>query len=224
MKIIKTVGVAGAGAMGRGIAQIAAQAGLQVRLFDTNVQATAAAREALAATWATLVAKAKLTQEQADLALANIHPAQELAALADCDLVIEAIVERLDVKQKFFAELETVVSADCYLVSNTSSLSITSIAAVCARPARVAGYHFFNPVPLMKVVEVIDGLRSDPAVGDALMALTVRMGHTPVRAKDMPGFIVNHAGRGMNTEGLRIVQESVTGFQTVDAIMREQAG
>lgn len=224
MKTIKTVGVAGAGAMGRGIAQIAAQAGLQVRLYDTNVQATAAAREALAATWATLVAKAKLTQEQADLALANIHPAQELASLADCDLVIEAIIERLDVKQKFFAELEKVVSADCYLVSNTSSLSITSIAAVCANPERVAGYHFFNPVPLMKVVEVIDGLRSDPAVGDALMALTVRMGHTPVRAKDMPGFIVNHAGRGMNTEGLRIVQESVTGFQMVDAIMREQAG
>jgi 3-hydroxybutyryl-CoA dehydrogenase len=224
MKTIHTVGVAGAGAMGRGIAQIVAQAGLRVRLFDANAQATAVARDALAATWTTLAAKGKLTQEQADLALANIHPAQDLSALADCDLVIEAIIERLDVKQKFFAELEKVVSSDCYLVSNTSSLSITSIAAACAKPERVAGYHFFNPVPLMKVVEVIDGLRSDPAVGDALMALTVRLGHTPVRAKDMPGFIVNHAGRGMNTEGLRIVQESVTDFQTVDAIMREQAG
>jgi len=224
MKTINTVGVAGAGAMGRGIAQIAAQAGLRVRLFDTNVQAIAAAREALATTWATLTAKGKLTQEQADQALANIHPAHELAAFADCDLVIEAIVERLDIKQKFFSELEKVVSPGCYLVSNTSSLSITSIAAACAKPERVAGYHFFNPVPLMKVVEVIDGLRSDPAVGDALMALTTRMGHTPVRAKDMPGFIVNHAGRGMNTEGLRIVQESVTDFQTVDAVMREQAG
>jgi len=224
MKAIQTVGVAGAGAMGRGIAQIAAQAGLHVKLFDTNPAALASARESLVGTWTMLANKGKLTSEQAEQALANLHLVEVLSGLSDCDLVIEAIVERLEIKQPFFRELEAVVSPSCILVSNTSSLSITAIAAVCKHPERVAGYHFFNPVPLMKVVEVIDGLRSAPEVGDALMALSVRMGHTPVRAKDMPGFIVNHAGRGMNTEGLRVIQENVTNFATVDAIMREQAG
>ncbi len=137
---------------------------------------------------------------------------------------IEAIVEKLDVKQALFRELETVVSGRCVLASNTSSLSITAIAAGCTDPSRVVGYHFFNPVPLMKVVEVIDGLRSDREAGDALMDLARRMGHTPVRAKDMPGFIVNHAGRGMNTEGLRVAGEGVASFVDIDRIMREQAG
>ncbi len=224
MKHIQIVGVAGAGAMGRGIVQIAAQAGLTVRMFDVQPQTVIAAREALATTWTTLATKGKITSEAAEAALANVHGASELAELKDCDLVIEAIVERLDIKQKFFKDLEAIVSDDCILVSNTSSLSITSIAAACAHPERVAGYHFFNPVPLMKVVEVIDGLKSDLQVGDALMALSTKMGHTAVRCKDMPGFIVNHAGRGMNTEGLRIAQEGVTSFPTIDAIMREQAG
>ena len=224
MKKIQIIGVAGAGAMGRGIVQIAAQAGLTVRLFDLQSQAVAAARESLGATWTTLAAKGKITEEKAQAALANVQPATALSDFADCDLVIEAIVERLDVKQKFFKDLEAVVSKDCLLASNTSSLSITAIASVCAHPERVVGYHFFNPVPLMKVVEVIDGLKSDPLAGDALMELSVRMGHTAVRCKDMPGFIVNHAGRGMGTEGLRTVQEGVASFATVDAIMREQAG
>lgn len=224
MKNIQIIGVAGAGAMGRGIVQIAAQAGLTVRLFDVQPQAVAAAREALAKTWTTLAAKGKITPEAAEAALANVHGANDISALSDCDLVIEAIVERLDIKQKFFKDLEAIVSTDCLLVSNTSSLSITSIAAACAHPERVAGYHFFNPVPLMKVVEVIDGLKSAREVGDALMALSTKMGHTAVRCKDMPGFIVNHAGRGMNTEGLRIAQEGVTSFPTIDSIMREQAG
>lgn len=224
MKAIQTVGVAGAGAMGRGIAQIAAQAGLRVKLFDTNPEALNSARDALTNTWTMLANKGKMTAEQAHEALGKLYLIDEIEDLSDCDLVIEAIIERLEIKQPFFQQLESVVSKQCILVSNTSSLSITAIAAVCQRPERVAGYHFFNPVPLMKVVEVIDGLRTDPEVGDALMALSVRMGHKPVRAKDMPGFIVNHAGRGMNTEGLRVVQENVTDFATVDSIMREQAG
>jgi 3-hydroxybutyryl-CoA dehydrogenase len=224
MKAIQTVGVAGAGAMGRGIAQIAAQAGLRVKLFDTNPSALNSARDALTNTWNMLASKGKMTAEQAHEALGKLYLIDDIENLSDCDLVIEAIIERLEIKQPFFKQLETIVSPECILVSNTSSLSVTAIAAVCERPERVAGYHFFNPVPLMKVVEVIDGLRTDPAVGDALMALSVRMGHKPVRAKDMPGFIVNHAGRGMNTEGLRVVQENVTDFATVDGIMREQAG
>lgn len=224
MAEIKILGVVGAGAMGRGIAQIAAQAGVTVRLYDTNADAVAAAMDSLAQTWDKLAQKGKLTAEAVKAALAHVQPAKALSDLADCQLVVEAIVERLDVKRDLFAQLESIVGADCILASNTSSLSITAIAAACERPQRVAGYHFFNPVALMKVVEVIDGLRSAPEVGDALTELARRMGHTPVRAKDMPGFIVNHAGRGMNTEGLRVAQESVASFAAVDAIMREQAG
>lgn len=224
MADIQILGVVGAGAMGRGIAQIAAQAGIKVRLYDNNAAAVAAARDALAQTWDKLAQKGKMSAEAVKAALDHIQPAQALADLADCQLVVEAIVERLDVKRDLFSQLESIVGPDCILASNTSSLSITAIAAACQRPGRVAGFHFFNPVPLMKVVEVIDGLRSAPAVGDALAALARRMGHTPVRAKDMPGFIVNHAGRGMNTEGLRAAQEAVAPFDQIDAIMREQAG
>jgi 3-hydroxybutyryl-CoA dehydrogenase len=221
---IETIGIVGAGAMGRGIAQIAALAGLTVRLYDTNPAAVGAARDHLAETFAKLTAKGKLEEARSLAALACVRGVQTLADLVDCDLVIEAIVENLDVKRALFRELETVVSGRCLLASNTSSLPITAIAAGCSDPARVVGYHFFNPVPLMKVVEVIDGLRGDPAAGDALMDLSRRMGHTPVRAKDMPGFIVNHAGRGMNTEGLRVAGEGVASFVEIDRIMREQAG
>jgi len=221
---IQIIAVIGAGAMGRGIAQIAAQAGVQVRLYDTSADAVTSARESLRQLWEKLAQKGKLTTEQADAALARVLPAASLEELADVELVVEAIVERLDVKRGLFTQLEGIVSATCILASNTSSLSITAIAAACKHPERVAGFHFFNPVALMKVVEIIDGLRSAPATGDALMALARRMGHTPVRAKDMPGFIVNHAGRGMNIEGLRVAQECVAPFAQIDAIMREQAG
>ncbi|MBO1113694.1 3-hydroxyacyl-CoA dehydrogenase [Bordetella petrii] len=224
MTDIQTIAVVGAGAMGRGIAQIAAQAGVQVRLYDTSADAVASARESLRQLWDKLSQKGKLSAADAQAALERVQPAATLEELAGCQLVIEAIVERLDIKRDLFAKLEAIVGPDCILASNTSSLSITAIAAACQRPQRVAGFHFFNPVALMKVVEVIDGLRSDPAAGDALAALARRMGHTPVRAKDMPGFIVNHAGRGMNIEGLRVAQESVASFAQIDAIMREQAG
>ncbi|TAL77824.1 MAG: 3-hydroxyacyl-CoA dehydrogenase [Burkholderiaceae bacterium] len=224
MKKIETIGIVGAGAMGRGIAQLAAQAGLEVLLFDLNAQAVAAALDTLQKMWEKLVGKGKITSELARDSLARVKACSDLKAMAKAGLVVEAIVERLDVKRQLFQQLEEVVAPDCILVSNTSSLSITAIAAACKLPARVAGYHFFNPVPLMKVVEVIDGLRTDPAVGDALMQLARSMGHTPVRAKDMPGFIVNHAGRGMNVEGVLLAQEGIAPFYQVDAIMREQAG
>jgi len=221
---IDSVGIVGAGAMGRGIAQIAAQAGLRVYLYDTAQPALASARDSLRDIWAKLVQKGKLEQSGADAALQALVLCEDLAQLRDCDLVVEAIVERLDAKQALFRQLEDIVGETCILASNTSSLSITAIASACRLPVRVAGYHFFNPVPLMKVVEVVDGLRSGPAVGDALTELARRMGHTPVRVKDMPGFIVNHAGRGLNTEGLRILQEGVANCAQVDAIMTGQAG
>jgi 3-hydroxybutyryl-CoA dehydrogenase len=220
----RTVGVAGAGAMGRGIAQIAAQAGSTVRLFDTQPQALSRARDALFSQWDRLLEKGRMDAATVQACKGRVLLAQGLPELADCDLVIEAIVERLDVKRALFAELEQVVGPDAVLATNTSSLSVTAIAAGMQNPGRFAGYHFFNPVPLMKVVEVIAGLKTDPAVCQGLSAFAREMGHTPVLAQDTPGFIVNHAGRGYGTEALRIVGEGVADFATIDRILRDQVG
>ena len=219
-----TLGLIGTGIMGRGIAQIAAQAGVRVRLYDTRADAAPAARDYIAGTLAKLVEKGKLAAQAAEQAVGKLEVAQTLAALSDCHVVIEAIVENLEAKRALFAELEALVSASCILATNTSSLQVTSVAAGCKHPERVAGYHFFNPVPLMKVVEVIEGVMTAPWVGDALTGLTRRMGHKPVRAKDTPGFIVNHAGRGYGTEALRIVTEGVSDFHELDRILREGTG
>lgn len=210
--------------MGRGIGQIAVLAGLRVHLYDTNRDAAVNAHATLASTFAKMVAKGRLSQGDADAALTRLTPCNSLKELSVCDLVVEAIVEKLEIKCALLQQLEAIVSPSCLLASNTSSLSITALAAACNHPGRVAGLHFFNPVPLMKVVEVIDGLRTDPQTTEALLHLVRAMGHTPVRAKDMPGFLVNHAGRGMNTEGLRIAGEGVASFVDIDRIMREQAG
>ena len=218
------VGVVGAGAMGRGIAQVLAACGCEVRLYDANEAAVDAAIASVASVLGKQVEKGKLTADARDATLARLIPATDLAQLAGVKLVVEAIVERLDVKRDLFGKLEAIVAPDTVLASNTSSLSVTAIAAQCAQPSRVVGWHFFNPVPLMKVVEIVDGLASDPASGDALMALTKRLGHTPVRAKDTPGFIVNHAGRGFTTEALRVVGEGICDFVDVDRVMRETAG
>jgi len=220
----KTVGIVGTGAMGRGIAQIAAQAGSQVRLMDAQPGAAEQARAALCAQWDKLVEKGRLPPEAADGHKARLHVAGALAELADCALVVEAIVERLDAKVALFAALEAVVPPQTVLASNTSSLSVTAIAAGLAHPERFAGYHFFNPVPLMKVVEVIAGLKTDTDVCYGLAQYARQMGHTPVQAQDTPGFIVNHAGRGYGTEALRIASEGIADFATIDRILREHAG
>ncbi len=219
-----TLGVCGTGAMGRGIAQIAAQGGVRVLLQDAKAGAAQAARDAIAAMLKTLAEKGKLTTEHVDAAVAKLEVVESTSAFAACDVVIEAIVEILEVKKKLFAELETIVRDDCVLASNTSSLSVTAIAAACKKPARVAGYHFFNPVPVMKLVEVVPGMLTDPAVCEALTVLARRMGRTPVTTKDTPGFIVNHAGRGFGTEAFRILGEGITEFYEIDRIMRDQAG
>jgi 3-hydroxybutyryl-CoA dehydrogenase len=220
----KTVGLVGTGAMGRGIAQIAAQAGSVVKLFDTQPEAIAKAIAALGQQWDKLVEKGRLTPEQATAQKSRLLAANALSDFSDCDFVIEAIVERLDVKRTLFADLEKVVRADCVLATNTSSLSVTAIAAGMQHPSRFAGYHFFNPVPLMKVVEVIAGLKTSQTACDQLTAFAKQMGHTPVTAQDTPGFIVNHAGRGYGTEALRIVGENVCDFATVDRILKDQMG
>jgi 3-hydroxybutyryl-CoA dehydrogenase len=153
-----------------------------------------------------------------------LHIVETLDGLAGASLIVEAIVEDLDVKKALYAALEAIVAEDCILASNTSSLSVTAIAAACQRPGRVAGYHFFNPVPLLKVVEVVDGVLTEPWVGDALDKVAKRCGHAPVRASDSPGFLVNHAGRAFYTEALRIAQEGIAGFVAIDDVLREAVG
>ena len=219
-----SVGVAGAGAMGRGIAQIAAQAGSRVRLYDTQDSAVARARDEVFGQWDRQLEKGRMDAAAVAACKERLQAAGSLADLADCDLVVEAVVERLDVKKQLFAELESLVRADAVLATNTSSLSVTAIAAGLKHPERFAGYHFFNPVPLMKVVEVIAGLKTDASVCEGLAEYARQMGHTPVQAQDTPGFIVNHAGRGYNTEALRIVTEGVADFATIDRILKDQAG
>ena len=218
------VGIVGAGAMGRGIAQIAAQAGSQVLLLDMQPNAAESARSSIQAQWQRLLEKGRISVEQASDWGSRLQPVAALNDLASCDLVIEAIVERLDAKQALFKQLEAVVGPQAVLATNTSSLAVTAIGAALQRPQQLAGFHFFNPVPLMKVVEVIAGLKTAPAVCEALAQYARQMGHTPVQAQDTPGFIVNHAGRGFGTEALRIVSEGVADFATIDRILRDQVG
>ena len=194
---INQMAVVGAGIMGTGIAQIAAQAGIEVLLFDNREGAARTALLNLKQTLDKLASKGKMTPSNVEATLGRLSVANELAELSSVDLVVEAIIERLDAKQALLTQLESVVDEDCILATNTSSLSVTCIARECRHPERVAGFHFFNPVPLMRVVEVIDGLASDPRVGDRLQALAARMGHRGIRAKDTSGFIINHAGRAL---------------------------
>ena len=218
------VAVVGAGAMGRGIAQMAVQAGSEVLLFDQQPDAVAAALASITGQWQKMQAKGKCSAEQLATWCANLHAVHNLQALAGCNLVIEAIVERLDAKIALFTALETIVAQSCVLATNTSSLSVTAIAQPLMHPGRCAGLHFFNPVPLMRLVEVIPATHTNAKVVEALVGYVKSMGHTPVKACDMPGFIVNHAGRGYGTESLRIIGESVADFATVDRILRDQMG
>jgi 3-hydroxybutyryl-CoA dehydrogenase len=218
------LGVVGAGLMGRGIAQIAVQAGIEVVLHDNRVGAAEEGRNAILATLQMLADKGKVLPAEAVAAGARLVVAPTISDLARCGAVIEAIIENLDVKRALFAELEAVVAPDCILATNTSSLSVTAIAAGCRHPGRVAGFHFFSPVPLMKIVEVIAGPLTDAGIAEALLALAQRMGHTAVRASDTPGFIINHAGRGYLTESLRLLGESVAPYPDIDRILKQTVG
>lgn len=221
---IRKVGIIGAGAMGRGIAQVCAAAGCDVRLFDMAATAVACARDAVRDDLAQGVAKGRLAQEDADATLARIQAATELAQLGGCALVVEAIVEQLEPKQQLFRSLEAIVSPECILATNTSSLSVTAIAAACAQPQRVAGWHFFNPVPRMRLVEVVQAPRTAIRVVESLVALSKRVGHRAVVTSDSPGFVVNHAGRAFVTEGLKLLAEGAAEHPVLDAILRNCAG
>ena len=218
------VGVVGAGAMGRGIAQVAAAGGYRVLLTDSRPGAAAEAREFIAGMLRRAAEKGSMKPADADAAVARIALAESVAELKPCALVIEAIVEDPAAKQALFAQLEGVVAEDCIIASNTSSLSVTALASKLKRPGRFAGFHFFNPVPLMKLVEVIDGVRTEPWVRDALSAVGRRMGREPVEVRDAPGFLVNQVGRGFTIEAAHLVGEGIASFVEVDRIMRDLAG
>ena len=215
-------GVAGAGTMGRGIAQVLAQCGARTLLFDAQPGAAQKAKESIAQALARLAEKGRVSEPQK--IVDRIEIVSSLEAFAPAHVVVEAIIEELGAKRALFSQLEGIVSEGCILASNTSSLSVTAMAAACRKPGRVAGYHFFNPVPVMKIVEVVDGVLTEPWVTDALTALAQRFGHTPVRCKDTPGFVVNHAGRAFVPESLRIHAEGIADHATIDRILVDAAG
>ena len=218
------IGVVGAGVMGRGIAQLFVQGGHIVRLFDARPGAAAEAKTSVAAVLERLAAKGSLSQAALASCLENLLVCVSIEDLSVCAVIVEAIIEDLAAKQALFQELETITGPETILASNTSSLTVSAIAALCATPSRVAGLHFFNPVPLMKIAEIIPGIQTTPEVVEELRRLIEATGHRPVIAADQPGFLINHSGRGLYGEGFRVVEENVTDFAGVDRIMRDGSG
>ncbi len=223
-----TVGVVGTGAMGRGIAQVTAQGtkegGMRVLMFDAAPGGAAKAKAAILETLKGLVAKGRLTDADVAKVDANLGVAETMADLKPCHIVVEAVFENLEVKQKLFGELEAVLAPDAILASNTSSIRIASIARALKNRDRVCGMHYFNPVPLMKLVEVIRAADTSQATVDAMVALGKRQTRVPVVVGDTPGFLVNLGGTAIGTEGLRIYQEGRASPSQVDAVMRDSCG
>lgn len=210
--------------MGSGIAQVAATAGHSVIVMDTNADQLGKAKKNLRATLDKLSEKGKITKENADGIFNRISFAENNSGFSKCGLVIEAIVENLDIKQKVFNGLEEIVPADCILASNTSSLSITSIASACKNASRIIGIHFFNPAPLMPLVEIIPGITTQPNIIHDCKNLIDSWGKTTVIAKDSPGFIVNRVARSYYGESIRIYEEGIADFATIDWAMKHSGG
>ncbi|GAA4830941.1 3-hydroxyacyl-CoA dehydrogenase [Saccharopolyspora rosea] len=221
---VGAVRVIGTGVMGRGIAQLAATAGLTVELADVRREAVDAAVEHVGAMLDKLAAKQRLSEQEAEAAKQRLRPVDGPLTETSADLVIEAVREDLATKRELFAELEKACPEGAVFATNTSSLPVTSIAAALRDPSRLAGLHFFNPVPLMRLVEVIPGARTAEWIPEAFAALVRRLGHQPVIAADTPGFLVNHAGRGLNTEALQILAEQLAAPADVDRICRDVLG
>ncbi|PWN58235.1 3-hydroxyacyl-CoA dehydrogenase NAD-binding domain-containing protein [Chryseobacterium viscerum] len=214
------VGIIGAGTMGIGIAQVAATNGCKVWVYDANAKQVETATVGLEKTLTKLVDKQKISSEKMVEILANISIATELKDFKDCELVIEAIIENKDIKTKVFTELETYVSESCVISSNTSSISITSLGAELKKPERFIGIHFFNPAPLMPLVEVIPSLLTENTLAEKIYNLMKEWGKMPVIAKDIPGFIVNRIARPYYGEGLRIAEENIATPEQVDDAMK----
>ena len=218
------VGVLGSGTMGAGIAQVSAQAGHSVVLVDSNLLALDKAKMNLEKTFEKLVEKGKFSTEEADLIISRIEFTTEKSAFAPCGIVIEAIIENLDVKHLVFKEIEVIVSNDCILASNTSSLSIASIGSVLNHPNRIIGIHFFNPAPLMPLVEIIPAVQTSGEVIEKSKELIDSWKKIGVICKDTPGFIVNRVARPFYGEALRIYEEGLADFATIDWAMTEIGG
>jgi len=218
------ISIIGSGTMGSGIAQVAATAGCTVKLFDLNQEALAKSKIALETTLTKLVEKEKIDSIEKSRILNNISYIYTIKDLSDSDLVIEAIVENLEVKRKLFSELENYVSPETILASNTSSLSIASIAASCQKPERVIGIHFFNPAPLMQLVEVIPAVQTSAEVLEKTIQTISDWKKTVAVAKDTPGFIVNRVARPFYSESLRIYEEGVADFATIDWALKTIGG
>ncbi|MFD7662474.1 3-hydroxyacyl-CoA dehydrogenase [Streptomyces sp. NPDC059788] len=220
----RTVAVVGTGTMGQGIAQVALVAGHPVRLYDALPGRAAEAADAIGRRLDRLVEKGKLPPAERAAARARLSPATALPELADAALVIEAIVEELDAKQQLFAALEDVVGADCLLATNTSSLSVTAVAGALRLPGRFVGLHFFNPAPLLPLVEVVSAFTTSPAAAGTAYETAAAWGKSPVRSADTPGFIVNRIARPFYAEALRLYEERAEDPATIDAVLRESCG
>ncbi len=218
------IAVVGAGAMGAGIAQVAAKAGHPVLLHDAGAGAAQKGLDRIAEGLAKLVERGRMDEAERGALLARISIADELSALAPAALVIEAIVEKIEVKQQVFAELENLCANDVILASNTSSLSITALGVGLARPERLVGMHFFNPAPVMKLVEIVSGLATDSDIAESIFATAENWGKLAVHARSTPGFIVNRVARPYYAEGLRLLQEGAADVATIDAILRDCGG
>ncbi|MDY2585713.1 3-hydroxyacyl-CoA dehydrogenase NAD-binding domain-containing protein [Winogradskyella aquimaris] len=218
------IGIIGSGTMGSGIAQVAATAGYTVKLYDTNTNALEKAKASLDKILKRLIEKGRINAEEKNRIQSNITYVNSLKALADSNLTIEAIVENLDIKRKVFSELESFVSEDCIIASNTSSLSIASIASSLQKPERCIGIHFFNPAPLMKLVEVIPAIQTSKTVLDKSVQTIKSWNKTVAVAKDTPGFIVNRVARPFYGESLRIYEEGIADFETIDHSLKTLGG
>ena len=220
MESIQTIGVIGAGTMGHGIAQVAAQSGFDVLLVDVAPEALQRGMAQIGKGFERLVSKGKMAAEERDAALARVAAHGRLAALERADLVVEAVVERLEVKQAVLRELDGICRAGAILASNTSSISITKLAAATSRPGRVIGMHFMNPVPVMQLVEIIRGLATDQETYDAVEAASRRMGKTPVEVHDAPGFVSNRVLMPMINEAIYCLYEGVGKPEAIDEVMK----
>jgi 3-hydroxybutyryl-CoA dehydrogenase len=218
------VGIIGSGAMGAGIAQVAATAGHSVCVFDTNIEALNKAKNNLEISLKKLIEKQKITAETAETIIKNTAFTTDLGQFKNCELIIEAVVENLEVKQQLFSQLESIVSADCILASNTSSLSIASIASACKKPERVIGIHFFNPATLMPLVEIIPAITTSNQITESSKKIIDRWGKTTVLVKDTPGFIVNRVARSFYGESIRIYEEGIADFATIDWALKKMGG
>ena len=220
----EAIGVIGSGAMGSGIAQIAATKGHQVYLYDAKQEAIENAKKKLNKVLERQVEKERMTREEVDGVWERLHFIGELSQTRDCDFVIEAVVEDLEVKKTLFQDLEKHVKENCVLATNTSSLSIASVASACAHPERVLGAHFFNPAPLMPLVELVPSVLSDPKLVDSVQAMLDDWGKVTALVKDTPGFIVNRVARPFYGEALRILEEGYADVPTIDWAMTELGG